>query len=270
MIVRTTYREESPELAAAGTESLRASFARIKGFSDDWFHELSIEPDSPIGQVDRWARVQPLSTQLINLVVSARDHVRMIANYVEQPSLGVPTLAAYTLTRTSIEASSLGIWLVTPGTLNKRLLRSLCLAWHNESDVEDWARQVGVGEIAALSDLRGRLLTERDARAPLRQHQLDKFPTWTSIVRESESHVPVNPALTPLAAWKAASGFAHSNLTTIQSFLEHEISDDESGRTHHRMTSRFSTVAMFLRTALDHLDGLTSLIEHSAKSGRCL
>lgn len=262
----TKNKTESAEHRAAGEKSLNESVRRIEAIDNEWFERFSVEPGSRLSELDKRTKKPIFSEQVTFLAVSSRDHLAMLGRYLRATG-AAPPMPGYTLVRTSIESSSLGLWLLSGGTLNKRLLSALRLSWRNGSDLEEWAVRMNVGDPESHAKDRADLLALRDARGPIRQNSLAKFPRWSDIVTTSEDSVPVNPNLTPFQAWKAASGFTHSNMLAAHLFLEHQEIAGEAGEPPRlRMSTRLSTLAMFYMTATYHLEGLLDVMQREAKT----
>lgn len=256
---------ESERMRQAGQASIDESLARIDAIGPDWFGKYVVEPGSAVARVERWTTHERFSHQLVYTAVSSYDHLRFLRRYIQATDNSIPSMAGYALIRVSIEASSLGLWLLSGDTLNRRLLASLRLAWHNKSDLESWARENGVADAEGLARYQTGLIADRDARGQ-QQADLAKFPKWSAIVADSERHVAVNPSLSPLATWKAASAFAHSNMHVAHSFMEHHEADPSDPYSQRRTGSRFSTFAMFLLAAVVHLEAYLDEMVVAAKA----
>lgn len=125
-------------MAAAGERLLHRCIAQVETFPER-VQAMRVEPGSRLAETDWWTEdIDPLSEQVKHLVVSAHEHLRFLVEYV-------PTMGGYTLARSAIESSALGLWLLHRGTLNARIMASLRLSWRNQQDTEAFADGSGLG-----------------------------------------------------------------------------------------------------------------------------
>ncbi|MBT2497591.1 hypothetical protein J7E25_00605 [Agromyces sp. ISL-38] len=255
---RTTIRQESPELAEAGARLLQECFARIESFPER-FEVHKIEPESRLAEANRWTEaVDPFSSQVMHLAVSAQQHLHFLSSYMSTTH-DAPTMGGYTLARSAIESSAVGLWLLNAGTLNARVISSLRLSWRNAVDTEEFAAASGVAEPENLAEFRTRVEACRDARKSLTGKSIDWFPPWSKIVRESDRWGIRTHAITAIQAWKMGSGFVHANRNLTVQVLEHRLEGDG-----YRMATRLSTLAKVVEKATDHTESLLDHLDRSA------
>lgn len=177
----------------------------------------------------------------------------MLAQYVLATDGSVPAMGGYTLIRTSIESSSLAIWLLAGGTTDKRVLSSLTLARQNAWDLESFAKKGGVSSDTYLKSVQALLERDKNARGTLRQRSIQRLPKWSLIVETSSVLVPRHPGATAIQVWKACSAVAHSNMALTHGLLERRAGTGPHGQPGFRFSSKLSTFAIFTQVALNHL-----------------
>jgi hypothetical protein len=186
-----TVLDGLPELAA----KMETRLQRLHG-----------EPDSRLAVDDAAKPIDPPSAQMFQLLWSSHDHIRMFAEFMDKTG-SIPTLAGYTLVRSTIEGASLALWLMRAGTVNARVARSARLTWKNRSDIEPFTRKFGTHTPAITEWLRFQLAAARGMKSV----SFDRpFPKFSDIMNLADDVQPPT-ALTALDAWRACSGIAHSN-----------------------------------------------------------
>ena len=108
--------KESPALEREGWTILQGEFVRVAGLVGDtspW--DWTVDPGSRMADDNKSLSYDPISDQVAHMVAVAVDHLTSLQVMLQAPKGGLPTMAGYTLIRSAIEASSYGLWLLTPG-----------------------------------------------------------------------------------------------------------------------------------------------------------
>lgn len=181
-------------------------------------------PGSRFEDDDRMKPTDPPSQQVTGLLRSALDHLQMVSDAMA--ASGPRALASFTLLRSALEASALAAWLMLPGTKDARLRNSIRLSIENRKDAETfnkrWELDTDVGKwfIAEMT-------ATKNQRPGTKDMDLSKnFPTLTSIINDTDKKQRWT-GLRGLDAWRACSGFAHSNMQFAGATLM-EVTDGKS------------------------------------------
>lgn len=260
----TSNSVESEELRSAGVALLEECLVRIDNLRPR-LEAIRVDPTSSLAEDDRWTTCDPISWQAIHSASAGLDHLGMLRRYTEQ--IGAPSMPGYTLIRTSIEASSLGIWLLSRDSKNSRAISSMRLAWLHVHDLDALKAAVDPSESTLDEDVR-KIEACRAARSSLANRSLNRFPKWSDIVSLSEAHSRRTHALGVLQAWRIASAFTHSSKLAQQSFLQHQAIPQIDGSISYTWSTRLSTLGKFVEVATNHSESLLEWIERKSKPKR--
>jgi len=211
----------------------------------------------------------PLSFNAMSLDATATDHVGTLQNFIAATSGGIPTMAGYTLIRTSIEASSIALWLMGGGTKDKRIMNTLRLILDNRVDNEKFSKRMGKTDLQKNERVRRRLNAVKDARPSLRKSTIQPMPTATSIIEGAQKHVKKRAEYTGIQTWIACSGIAHANYGTSLMLLERKqvgLGAPSSGTFH--MTSSVSVLSLMFEVAIDFIEASRLIYETRSRSQR--
>jgi hypothetical protein len=260
--------QEGPALQAEGARVLGEQLARFATLEQRMQNGATrVMPGSESYYDDLAAEYDPPSMQAEGLIAVAVDHlvtVRVLVSGSEENPGMLPAMAGYTLMRSVVEASAIGLWLRMGGTRNKRVLASLRHSAKNRRDAEPAAKSLGVQNPAGMKRMTQRLEEIRDRRPQIRGRDLDTFPTISDTLRTIERLVPKGQ-FTPLGGWQAMSGLAHANRTAMLMLLEREqiTAGDDVGK-GVRMTSSLWVFAHLVKLGLDCLETLVDLVTRQA------
>jgi hypothetical protein len=242
---------------------LQRQFERLKGLKDARdLKNVEIEPLSKMADDDLCTPYSPLSHNVLALDATAFDHIATLQQFIVKSEGGIPTMSGYTLIRTSIEASSIALWLMGAGTKDKRIMNTLRLLLSNRADVENFAKHMGSAEPLKDERVRRRLDEVKDARPSLRQHTIQPMPSTTSILEGVQKHIKKPALYTGIQTWIACSGIAHANNGTNLILLERKqvgIGSPHSGT--FLMTSSVSVLSLMFQVAVDFLEASRQMYE---------
>ncbi len=152
----------------------------------------------------------PPSEQVLNLLRSGLDHLHAVADAVGKDGRGPRPLAPYTLIRASIEASSLAVLLMLPGTKDARLKNSIRLSIANRRATEVYNKKYDLGDTVSKW-FRAEMSATKAQRPGTRNMNLDaNFPKSTDLILGTDKRLKFS-GLAGIDAWRACSGIAHSN-----------------------------------------------------------
>jgi hypothetical protein len=167
-------------------------------------------PGSRFEDDDLLKPTNPPSEQVINLLRSGLDHLHAVADAVSEGGKGPRPLAPYTLIRASIEASSLAVWVMSPGTKDARLKNSIRLSIANRRATEVYNKKFDLGDHVSKW-FKAEMMATKVQRPGTKNMNLEaSFPRSTDLILETDKRL-IFSGLAGIDAWRACSGIAHSN-----------------------------------------------------------
>lgn len=175
----------------------------------------------------------------------------------------------YSLIRTSVEASSYGIWLLSAGRKEKQAWLSLRLSYENNEELSGLEKVFLRASMPApdREPIKQRLIELQQNLKAYRTHDITQRPTTTDVISNADKSFGKRKyEMTGLQVWKACSGPAHGNGAVITALLEREPvgSETEFGQTF-LMTSRLTVTGMFLLVAIENAERLLELLEQQGR-----
>lgn len=260
--------QETEEEQRLGHQMLQEAQERAKPLIASWVSYSSPDKDSPLRSVDRLTTFDPLSYQLRTFLNVALDSIRTTLRYVEIAN-EVPMVSHYSLIRTSVEASSYGIWLLSAGRKEKQAWLSLRLSYENNEELSGLEKVFLRASMPApdREPIKQRLIELQQNLKAYRTHDITQRPTTTDVISNADKSFGKRKyEMTGLQVWKACSGPAHGNGAVITALLEREPvgSETEFGQTF-LMTSRLTVTGMFLLVAIENAERFLELLEQQGR-----
>lgn len=260
--------QETEEEQRLGHQMLQEAQERAKPLIASWVSYSSPDKDSPLRSVDRLTTFDPLSYQLRTFLNVALDSIRTTLRYVEI-AIEVPMVSHYSLIRTSVEASSYGIWLLSAGRKEKQAWLSLRLSYENNEELSGLEKVFLRASMPApdREPIKQRLIELQQNLKAYRTHDITQRPTTTDVISNADKSFGKRKyEMTGLQVWKACSGPAHGNGAVITALLEREPvgSETEFGQTF-LMTSRLTVTGMFLLVAIENAERFLELLEQQGR-----
>ncbi|MDH6532447.1 hypothetical protein M2119_000684 [Aurantimicrobium minutum] len=262
----STFRidnQETEEERRLGHLMLQEAKDRAKPLIESWITYSSPDEESHLRSVDRLTPYNPLSYQLRTFLNVAIDSIRTTLRYVEVTN-EIPMVAHYSLIRTSVEASSYGIWLLSAGRKEKQAWLSLRLSYENTQELDGLEKVFLQASMPApdREPIKQRLIELQQNLKAYRTHDITQRSTTTDVIANADKSFGKRKHETSgLQVWKACSGPAHGNGAVITALLEREPigSESEYGQTF-LMTSRLTVTGMFLLVAIENAERLLELL----------
>ncbi|WP_347753782.1 hypothetical protein [Agrococcus sp. ProA11] len=251
------------EVESAGLVRLDELLRRIEPLRER-IVALHAEPGSRTAEDDLATPYDPLSYQVHHLASAALDQLETLHDVVVRAE-AFRMLGNYSLIRAAIEAAGLGIWLLTPGRKDARIMRSLKLVLDQATKTVDLAAKLGHDRTAWLARVEARLLELQHSRKALRQRTMKTkpiIPTMTEVLLEVGQLVRGKDMLPPVAAWSACASMTHGNRLAQMIVLERrKIGELPTGGNAYMVTSSYAATARLLETAIAMLTFLVTLAE---------
>lgn len=262
----STYRmsnQETEEEQRLGIQMLQEAKERAKPLIESWISYHSPDEGSQLRSVDRLTPYNPLSYQLRTFLNVALDSIRTTLRYVEVTN-EIPMVSHYSLIRTSVEASSYGIWLLSAGRKEKQAWLSLRLSYENNQELDGLEKVFLQASMPAPDRelIRQRLIELQQNLKTYRTRDITQRTTTTDVIASADKKFGKRKyEMNGLQVWKACSGPAHCNGAVITALLEREPIGPESefGQTF-LMTSRLTVTGMFLLVAIENAERLLELL----------
>lgn len=262
----STFRmdnQETEEEWRLGHLMLQEAKDRSTPLIKAWTAYGSPDDESHLRSVDQLTPYNPLSYQLRTFLNVALDSIRATLKYMEVTN-EIPMVAHYSLIRTSVEASSYGIWLLSAGRKEKQAWLSLRLSYENNQELDGLEKVFLQASMPApdREPIKQRLIELQQNLKAYRTHDITQRPTTTDVIANADKSFGKRKYETSgLQVWKACSGPAHGNGAVITALLEREPigSESEYGQTF-LMTSRLTVTGMFLLVAIENAERLLELL----------
>lgn len=255
---RETAQEEQ-----AGKCFLAQAKSRTDSFLAKWeAADIKVAPTSAIAKVDLLLPYHPLSYQIRSFIAVGLDNVRAAHLYIEKTN-EIPMTALYSMIRSTVEATSYGLWILKAGKKEKQAFLSLRLTFENNEDLEGLVKVLKPSEWKDCDKVQKRLLELQQGINSYKNHDITQRATTTDVVREADKILDGKRKLfNGLQTWKACSGVAHANSAVLNSVLERQPTGegDAIGQTFI-LTSRITFIAGFLLAAIENLEALLEMYE---------
>lgn len=197
------------------------------------------------------------------LISAAFDHLATMVDAMDGSGKH-RVFGTYALIRASIEASALGLWIISPGTVNARVLRSLKLYADQIGKTEDLAAKMG--RPVALPGYLDELNRIKDRRKGLRQRSLEPMTTLTNILIDVGRTIRDKAVMAPMPAWSACASMSHANkVAAIYLLQPGKARDVRSGASEYAMSADYELTARLLATATSMLRELIDRTEAHAR-----
>lgn len=260
---RETLNEEQ-----AGYFFLRKARERFDATTPQYEQLAKPADGSVAARIDRMTAYNPLSYQIGQLAMVAWDNVCAVFNYLEKVA-EVPPTALYSLIRSSIEATSQGLFILNAGRHEKMAFQCIRFTYGNYESLESLGRVLDPSDGHDYERTKKRLRELRDQLGAYRHKDLSKRVEYTTLVAEADKTIRSRTYFNGLQVWKSCSGVAHANPSVIGVLLERVPTGehDERGVTM-MMTSRITFIAGFIMAAVENLEALITKYQALCKSPR--
>ncbi|MBT2475881.1 hypothetical protein J7E68_15185 [Microbacterium sp. ISL-103] len=209
---------------------------------------------------------EPIQLQVQHLLVCAIEPLSTCSRLMQGE--GLPLMSLYPLIRASIEASAFAVWLLAPGTIAKRVFRSLHLTKTRREDADAATASFVPIDPVQTKRFLDRLEELKSMNKALQQSSLDRdFPSTTDVIIDAARHITTGER-DILSAWRICSGLAHSNKTMAHRVLQRrQLTEWSKGTATFYQTSSFTVVEGLMRPAFDALQqALAKYEERAAQS----
>jgi hypothetical protein len=210
-----------------------------------------------------------MSWELHYLVTSSFDHLDALAASLRVEQRLRP-LAPFTLIRSAIESAAFTLWLQTPGTLDKRVLRLLQMHWQQRVSVAAYGVSFGLDPATNSRWLTGLLDQTKTHRRGLSQRDYRKpMASTTDVLIEVDRGFSPALAYRGLLAWRACSGVTHGNVHFSSGLTSVQTLDvpARGGARHLRLPS-IAALSMMLDPAVHYLERAIELLEQHGRPRR--
>lgn len=249
-------RLEGPELEQAAFRYLNAMRPRIDSLST---RIRDLETPRPGSWLDVASEMsQPFEcNQLVSAYLNvAVDHIQTALRVLEEP---VPLLATYSLIRSALEASSIGLWILDADSSTLAASRTLQIYWNDLDDNRKMWNDTMGRKPDYNGELRELLAETHDRLDAVDRKMLERKVNTTEAIEAVDAVHHDDPpegqrGLRGSHVWRMSSAAAHANIISISQLLErHEVGDD--GEVPLR-TAKVSEVVAALDTAVHRTQSL--------------
>ncbi len=251
---------ESAAMMESGAKMLGEDIARIDRLREEISPErMAVAPGSRMFFDNEATEYDPLSDHTAGLVASAVDHLETLRAVLPRDGGDgiLPAIAGFTLLRSALETSALTIWLLSGGTMDKRVLRSLRLTWNSRGNTIGFTRALNIENAEGRRRMEARLEALRDKRPRIRTKALDVFPKISDIFRDVDHCFP-SGAISGLSAWQAMSSMAHGNRVAMQTMLERRVVSTTKRAATYSITSSLIVFSTMTRLTVDYTENAIS------------
>lgn len=256
------------------------SAAEIKAATDailvlrDWLQNTTApaapRPGSMLATEDILTEREPLSSLVRGMRNRAVDGLELFMDatiHEEKQVMWTRPISPYAPLRMTMEAVSVGRWLIESNRKADRVLRALRLMMQHEYDTKEFAlllagtREQKTEVRASYESALARLNQLKDAVPNLRQTELTSMPRYTDVMRKFSPKGPDGSLEvdSPLVVWKLSSAILHGNSQILRhaSDLEQTSEWEPSGGTGRisslHMTPKWSILAGCIYASCQHL-----------------
>lgn len=239
-------RETSFE-AKIGEDLLLVEVARRLGAMKRRLADISSpHPYSVLGRIDQLTTPFKVSELVHMYLAVSVDNMWMLHRYVRKTS-EIPMVAAYSLIRSVVEATSYGIWILRgDGNAIKaqRLLRIHLSDFQQHAKLQ---RLFGSTEIN-VADIEERIRALNSKLKGLKTEAIDDEIQTTAIVIAADREVNHRYFFNGVKVWRSTSGLSHASSPAISLLLERSPDGTR--------TSRMTLVAGFAVAAIENMEFL--------------
>lgn len=245
------FEQQAIQLLQADWNRLEALHARSESGRD-------AAPTSSLLGDDSATAFNPISHQVALGLAVAADHLTALRLAINSPSGGVTAMSMFTLVRSSIEASSNALWILSPTSRDERVLRSLRMTLEYRRNLNEIQADLGADD-ARFEKVKIRLQELRDARPGLAGRSLTKLSSQAQRLKDIDGFTE-GEFLSPLIIWRLSSGIAHGNGSVILNLLERDLIDGAPST--YRLTTNTGVLAMFHNAATNLILKVLDLRDH--------
>ncbi|OLT42605.1 hypothetical protein BJF86_14520 [Serinicoccus sp. CNJ-927] len=211
--------------------------------SDGW---LDPRPRSPLAVDDAAVHPYAVSHTVTQSLIIGNDHLLTLAHLLSGADPVLPAFASFTIARAAIETAAAALWTVGPEDATTR--RTNLLRWHQKDGIDFATLGKHMGR---TDDEQRQDREEATARAVEIADRLGiDLPRrlLTSTEMLTAEHIPATE-LPAVAAWSAASGYAHGRQWATLTMSEAEWRPSAPGVQRGRITADARILFWFVNTA---------------------
>lgn len=247
---------ETPEQAKYGVSLLLNEVAARVLAANRAIDALDAPPtNSVLGKIDALTTPFNASEAIRMYMAVALDNLRTLVRYVRKTN-ELPMIAAYSLVRSAVEATSLGIWVLKGNGNDIKAQRSLRITLRDFEQHGRLQKLVGSREFD-IEDIQESIRTLNLKLRGLDAEAIDDEVQLTSVVIAADQQVSKRHYFNGAMVWRATSGLSHASLPAISVLLER---GPDSMR-----TSRATFVAGFSVVAIENLESLIDVVRRASK-----
>jgi len=230
--------------------------------------ELAVPPaESWLGRVDKKSGIFTTSEQVQLLAQVAADNLRAVNTSLKTH---VPLFALYSLTRSAMEASSIGLWLLDAKSEDLAASRTLrVVRQNNESDRILWKTVVG-RETTRHDERAARARSLHDRLDGIHPSNFEMAVKSTAVITSVDAKHPCESkdldVFPGLEVWRLCSAVSHANQMSLMNILERNP-DAPLGQAARR-TSRLSYIVAMHSSALHRSNLLIDIYLHRSRPRR--
>lgn len=206
MSTNPLFIPQTDEERAEASRSLTQCFADIERLDELVKSPLSVEDGSVLWLDDRFTRPFQTSHIVNYLILTAVDHLHCLKT-VMQDAESQHIFAPFTLIRSSIEAATTAVWLLSPNDRRTRVTRSLQSERNNLSMFEKAYATMGVDTRESSAPRLALLRAAVDKSGIDIDAVMGSSPSVQTIIKKASKEAGLSRWI--LAAWQLSSGSAH-------------------------------------------------------------
>lgn len=250
---------ETPEEVNHGRDLLLTEVARRLGAAKRQVDATTAPPEtSVLGRID--AMTTPFKTsEMIHMYLAvAIDNLWTLHRYVRKTN-EIPMVAAYSLIRSAVEATSYGIWILEGRGKEVKAQRTLRISLNDFQQHARLQNEFGSYEYDTL-DLEEMIREANERLIGLKAEAIDGQLQTTSIILAVDTHVATRHFFSGAQIWRATSGLSHASQPAISVLLERAPDGTR--------TSRMTFIAGFAIVAMENIEFLLSLVAEASTQFR--
>ena len=203
-------------------------------------------PNSVLGKIDELTAPFNASESVRMYLAVAADDLWTLLRYVSK-TREVPMVAAYSLIRSAVEATSYGIWVLKGNGNDIKAQRSLRISLGDFRQHSRLQKLFDTEEFD-VTEIEKQILSLNARLKGVSPEAIEDEVQATSIVTAADGQVRDRFYFSGLQVWRSTSGLSHASLPAISVLLER--------RPDGMRTSRMTFVAGFAVAAIENMEFL--------------
>ena len=247
----TRDTRETPTEAKFGEDLLLVEVARRLGAAKRTIEAgIAPHPNSVLGKIDELTTPFNASESIHMYLAVALDNMWTLLRYVRKTG-EVPMIAAYSLIRSVVEATSYGIWVLKGNGNAIKAQRSLRVSLGDFQQHGSLQKLFGSAELN-VAEIEEQIRVLNAQLIGLKLEAIDDEVQTTSIVMAADRQVGDRLYFSGVQVWRSTSGLSHASLPAISVLLERSPDGTR--------TSRMTFVAGFAVTAIENMEFLLNSV----------